>query len=643
MEQTLPKMLKNVAETYPEIFAQYTRTKSGEFEGVNYHDMFQRILDFAGGLLDYGIKRGERIGLISDNRKEWQYADMGLLAIGCVDTPRGCDATESDLSYILSFAECRFVITENTTQVKKLLNIKKNVPTLETICAFDPVDPIEQNRAKELGVTFLQFYDVLKKGREWRKIHPDGVESELEKGQWDDLATIIFTSGTTGTPKGVMLSHGNFLTQLDELVERIYLNPGEKCLCVLPIWHVFQREFEYLVLCQAAGLVYSKPIGSVLLADFQKMNPHLMPCVPRVWSALYDGIWKKIRKEGGFRLRMFEFFVFVCELWDTMDRKLRRKKARFGKDYVGLWWCLLFIPWIALFPLKLLGYWLAFAPVRKMFGKNFRVGIAGGGAYPEYLDKFFWAAGVNIVDGYGLTETAPVVAVRPAADPVMRTIGTALRGVEVRVVDDNGVDVGQCKKGILQVRGGTVMKGYYRRDDLTAKVMTKDGWFDTGDLAILTVDNEIQLRGRKKDTIVLQGGENIEPVPIEQKLNTSRYISTAVVFGANEKGEDQRFLAALILLRKDEIEAYAVSSGISEPDYEKLAQRPEIRNLISGEIAELVNAKNGFKSFEKINEFEVITKPFTVGVELSAKQELMRYKIAEIYKAQIAKMFSSDK
>jgi len=157
------------------------------------------------------------------------------------------------------------------------------------------------------------------------------------------------------------------------------------------------------------------------------------------------------------------------------------------------------------------------------------------------------------------------------------------------------------------------------------------------------VDNEIQLRGRKKDTIVLQGGENIEPVPIEQKLNTSRYISTAVVFGANEKGEDQRFLAALILLRKDEIEAYAVSSGISEPDYEKLAQRPEIRNLISGEIAELVNAKNGFKSFEKINEFEVITKPFTVGVELSAKQELMRYKIAEIYKAQIAKMFSSDK
>jgi long-chain acyl-CoA synthetase len=203
--------------------------------------------------------------------------------------------------------------------------------------------------------------------------------------------------------------------------------------------------------------------------------------------------------------------------------------------------------------------------------------------------------------------------------------------------------MGQCKKGILQVRGGTVMKGYYRRDDLTAKVMTKDGWFDTGDLAILTVDNEIQLRGRKKDTIVLQGGENIEPVPIEQKLNTSRYISTAVVFGANEKGEDQRFLAALILLRKDEIEAYAVSSGISEPDYEKLAQRPEIRNLISGEIAELVNAKNGFKSFEKINEFEVITKPFTVGVELSAKQELMRYKIAEIYKAQIAKMFSSDK
>ncbi|MBQ3686613.1 MAG: AMP-binding protein, partial [Treponema sp.] len=241
------------------------------------------------------------------------------------------------------------------------------------------------------------------------------------------------------------------------------------------------------------------------------------------------------------------------------------------------------------------------------------------------------------------TETAPIVAVRPVACPVMRTIGTPLRGIQVRVVDSDGLILPPGQKGVLQVKGGTVMQGYYRQPELTAKVMTSDGWLDTGDLAVLTVDGEIQLRGRKKDTIVLLGGENIEPLPIEEKINLSQYITSSIVLGTNEKGQDQRYLVALILPNQEELEAWAKANAVSYTSYEELAAGEAVHKLLEGEIANAVNAKNGFKSFEKINKFSVITKPFEVGVELSAKQEMMRYRIAEIYSARIADLYRDAK
>lgn len=633
MELTLPKMLKEIANKHSGVAAQYSRNSDGDFNPITYKELYQNCLDFAGGLLSMGIKRGEHIGLISDNRKEWLQACMGIMAIGAADVPRGCDATEHDLRFILSTADCRIVVAENPTQLRKIIALKEDLPLLERLISFDAFGDQEIALAEEKKLTLLTFADVISYGKDFRVNNPDKVEANLEEGDWDDLACIIFTSGTTGEPKGVMLSHGNFLTQLDELKERIYINPGERALCVLPVWHAFQRLCEYVILCQAGAICYSKPVGSILLGDFQKLNPQLMPAVPRVFESVYDGVLRTMRKTGGIVYALFNFFTSVAILHSKIDRRLFRKVARLKNDHLFFSWIVLVIPWLLLYPLKLLGGVLVFKKIRAKLGNSFRAGISGGGALPEQIDQFFWAIGINIVEGYGLTETAPVVSVRPVDKPVFGTVGTPIRGVQVRIVDEDGNVLPKCKKGVVQVKGGTVMKGYYKRDDLTAKVM-HDDWFDTGDIGILTLDGELVLRGRMKDTIVLRGGENVEPAAIEMKLNESRYVFQSVVVG-----QDQRYLGVLIVPAQDEVVAYAKEHDIAFTSYEQLLKDEEINKLFESEVQNIVNAKNGFKMFERISRFTLLPKIFEVGTELSAKQEIMRYRITEIYAKEIAAMF----
>ncbi len=633
MEKTLPLLFRESAEKYSDIAYQMARSRSGSFSPITYREAYQISLSFGAGLLSRGVQRGDHIALISDNRKEWEQADMGLLAIGAIDVPRGCDATAQDLSYILSFSECKIVITENSHQCEKIVALHESAPLIKTVILFDAPDDNAKKTAAEAGIEILTFDDIVSAGKKYQESHPGAVEAEADKGSWDDVVSLIFTSGTTGTPKGVMLTNGNFITQLDELQERIWLKPGEKAILVLPVWHAFERLCEYVVLCQGATLCYSKPVGTILLQDFVTLNPQIMPAVPRVFEAVYDGINRAMRKTGGIVYLMYTFFVNAAILHSQIDRTLFRKTSRFGYDFLPLKWIVLFIPWILLYPVKLLGNVLVFGKIRAKLGNAFRAGVSGGGALPPAIDNYFWAVGITVVEGYGLTETAPVVSVRPIPAPVFGNVGTPIRGVQVRVVDEKGNDIGRCKKGVLQVKGGTVMKGYYKRDDLTEKVM-HDGWFDTGDIAILTVNGEIVLRGRMKDTIVLRGGENVEPLPIEMKLCESRFIKAAVVLG-----QDERYLAALLVADKDEIESYAKENGIPFASYEELLRNEDIIAMYETEVANLVSAKNGFKMFEHINKIALLPKEFEVGVELSAKQEVMRYRINTIYAKEIKNLF----
>ena len=639
MDQTLPKLLKRIAEEHPDVASQYSKNEKEEFVPTLYKDYFQTALDFGAGLLSIGAQRGDHIGLICDNRKEWPISDMGLLAIGAIDVPRGCDATEHDLAYILSFAECKTVIAENSAQIKKILNLKQQLPLVTALIIIDEPDDEVKQLCTDNKIALHCYSKLIENGKTWRENNKGAVEAELEKGSWDDVATIIFTSGTTGEPKGVVLTHGNFLTQLDELPERIDIRTGEKALCVLPIWHAFQRLCEYVVLIKGAAICYSKPIGSILLADFIKLNPQIMPGVPRVFEAIYDGVLRTMRKTGGITLILFNFFVKAAILFARIDRILFKKSARFRKSPTWLFWILLIIPYILLWPLKLLGTKLVFKKIQAKLGNAFKHGVSGGGAMPPVVDEFFWAIGVEIVEGYGLTETAPVISVRPFDRPIFGTVGKPIRGVEARIIDDNGNILPPGKKGSLLVRGQTVMKGYYKKPDLTAKVIDKDGWFDTGDIAMFTIDGEITLKGRKKDTIVLRGGENIEPLPIEMRIAESQYVSQAVVIGQDSSGQDQRYLAALIVPSKEELLAFAEENSIEYSSYKELLSNAEVIKKFDTEIKNLVNAKSGFKLFERINRFTLLEKQFEVGVELSAKQEIMRHKIQKLYAKEIHALF----
>ncbi len=635
METTLPRLFRKTAAMYPDVAFQMSRFNDGHFEPTTYKEAYGISVDFAGGLLKKGVERGDHIGLIADNRKEWQQADLGLLAIGAVDVPRGCDATIGDLEYILSFAECKIVIVENSSQINKILGIKDKLPLVKTLISFEKASDKDFDAAKSAGVQLFDFETIVSEGKEFNAQNPGKVSEEIEKGKWDDLATIIFTSGTTGQPKGVMLSHGNFISQLEDIDERIYMNPGDRGMMVLPIWHAFQRSVEYVVFSQAGTLCYSRPVGPVLLADLKTLNPQLLPAVPRVFEAVYDGIYRKMRQTGGIVNSLFKFFTAIALFHSKLDRVLFARTSRFKMDLRLLQWPAYVLPWLVCYPIKLLGGVLVFRKIRAMLGNSFRGAVSGGGALPPAVDKFFWAIGVNLVEGYGLTEMSPIVSVRPLRKPIFGNVGAPIRELAARVVDpQTGKDLGKCKKGVLELKGPTVMKGYYKQSEMTAKVIDENGWFNTGDIAILTVNNEICLRGRIKDTIVQTGGENVEPLPIEMKMQESRFIKTAVVLG-----QDQRYLAALIVPEKTEIESFVKEAGLSYKNYSDMVKSPEVQHMIETEVATRINSKNGFKSYERINKIALLEKEFEVGKELSAKQDIARFRINEIYASEIKKLF----
>jgi long-chain acyl-CoA synthetase len=634
MENTVPQMFMARASTYPSITVQYSKNAKGEFEPTTYAELLDEVRFVAAGLAELGVAKGDHVGLISDNRKEWLASDLAIMGLGAADVPRGCDATEQEIRFILDFSGCRLALLENDRQLKKIISQKPGMPGLEAVLLFDEPEAATKAAAKEAGLAVWTYADARALGLKRSASRPREYDQAAAAGKRDELATIIYTSGTTGEPKGVMLSHGNFLHQTERLPSAIHIKPGHAFLTVLPVWHSFERVVQYIILTCGAGIAYSKPVGSIMLADMQAIQPHWFTSVPRIWESIRDGVNRNIKGQSKVKKGLFSFFIGIGESYAYFRDHLLGRMPRFAPRARLLEILASVLPFALLAPLRALGSLLVYRKIKSKLGSRFIAGISGGGALPGSCDRFFSALGILILEGYGLTETAPVIGVRHQDKPVPGTVGRPLEGLEVKIVDELGERLPPGTKGLIMVKGPTVMKGYYNRPDLTAKVLGEDGWLDTGDLGMVTRDGEIKITGRAKDTIVLLGGENLEPVPIEQKLTESEYIAQAVVLG-----QDQKYLAALIVPDQDAVTAWARENNVVDIDYESLLQQPEVVELIDYEVNELVSMKNGFKSFERIFRFALLSRPFEAGKELSAKQEIKRHAVVEIYAKEVKKLF----
>ncbi len=485
---------------------------------------------------------------------------------------------------------------------------------------------------KDIEIT--AFGEILNKGKEILKEDPEIFETELSQGSASDLATIIYTSGTTGEPKGVMLTHNNFLHQVKQIPNILIISPGDIWLSVLPVWHSFERIIEYVVLCSGTAQAYSKPVGKIMLDDMAALKPAFMASVPRIWDGIRAAIYRKVNAEGGAKKVLFHFFVAAAAIHELLLNMCKGRLPQFKKRYRAVDIIVSIIPLILLTPVRGLGNLLVFGKLQKMLGGRFKAAISGGGALPDYVDKFFGAAGILLLEGYGLTETAPVVSVRLQRAPVPSTVGPMLAGTEIRIVDDNMNVLPPGNKGVVLIKGPQVMIGYYKKPEESKKVLDGDGWLNTGDLGIVTHKGELKIIGRVKDTIVLLGGENIEPDPIESAILESKYVDQVIVLG-----QDQKFLAAMVIPNYEELEKYASENDISYIDRESLADAPEINELINDEIHNRVNIQNGFKAFERIYRIKLLIKPFEVGRELTHTLKMRRNVINELYAKEIKELF----
>jgi long-chain acyl-CoA synthetase len=390
---------------------------------------------------------------------------------------------------------------------------------------------------------------------------------------------------------------------------------------------------EYYIFSHGGGIAYSKPVGKVLLDDLAAIRPHWMPSVPRIWESLRGAIYRQVNSGGKIKKALFTFFIGAGGYYSLFKAMFQDRLPHFRPRSRAADICLAVLPLIFLTPFKLLGELLVFKVIKARLGGRFIAGVSGGGSLPPVVDHFFQALGILLLEGYGLTETGPILAVRKKYHPVHGTIGPLLKGIEYRVLDENGNVLGPNGKGVLYVKTPQIMLGYYKRPEDTEKVL-RNGWLNTGDLAIFTRRGECKIVGRAKETIVLLGGENVEPTPIEETLCQSEYIEQVMVVG-----QDKKFLGALIIPNMEKLEAVAAEKGMSYLEKEELPDNPAIQELIHLEIQKLINPRKGFKVHERIFRFKLMPKKFEVGKELTMSLKIRRNVVYELYAKEIESLF----
>jgi long-chain acyl-CoA synthetase len=622
--KTLLDLFKKSSLNYEQSF--YTKDRFKFFRSENFSQLYRKAQVLAIYLIKNGLKVGDRVCIFSDNRVEWIISDMAVILAGGVTVPRGSDSTALEMSFIVEHSQSKFILLEHLRVYKKISSFLKdhNYKTFILDKNF-PEDLATNNNL--IFITKIYQETILKE-------EDLDLLLEIEKKiSSSDLFTIIYTSGTTGNPKGVMLSHSNMIYQLEVVPDALDINKNDRILSILPVWHIFERFMLYSTIHFGASYYYSNIKD--LMEDLIRVKPTLMASAPRLWEQIYHKLHERIEKTEALNRELFDISYKI-------KQKLHRAKNRFFSnttdiqtknvidDFFDKIDSLVKIGKYTLPDMYMDPIFLN--RVRAMVGGELKGTLSGGGALPLYIDEFFNAIGIPVYEGYGMTECSPLISLRTKGKIIEGTVGFTPKGTEIKLLKENGKNAEIGETGVIFVKGPGVMRGYYNNPEATDLVL-KDGWLNTGDIGVLSLNNVLSIKGRAKDTIVLLSGENVEPVPIEMILTTHKLIDQAVVVG-----QDKKHLGVLIWPNFETL----VDAGFDVDEFDKnldLNKNKEIKNLFSNLIHNLISQENGFKQFERITEIRFLPEKLKIGDTLTNLQKIKRNVVFNKYDSLIQSMY----
>lgn len=571
----------------------------GIWKAYSWDDYWTHAKWIGMGLRKLGLKRGEVVSILSEDRKEWAYADLGIQSVGGIASGVYTTDSASQLSYLIRDSDSRFLFVENDEQLDKFLEIADEVPDLLNVIIFEREGLHDLNDPRCIFID--QLYDL---GRKADADEPGKFEEEIDKAKPEDTALLIYTSGTTGMPKGAMLCHENILAAIEAGAFGLPITEDDEQLCFLPLCHILERDVSiYFPLAGKATVNFAESPETVF-NNLQEVSPSTFTAVPRVWEKVYSRV-----------LILAQEATPVGRLCFALAQKVGMKRAEYmmrGEQPP------------ALTNLKF-RFWdfLVLRNLRQMLGMD-RMRRGGTGAAPisPELLKWYWSIGVPLVEGYGMTETAGIATINTLEANKIGTIGRPVPGNEVRIAED----------GEIQTKGLNNFQGYWRNNEKTAETFTDDGWLRTGDVGRMDDDGFVTITGRLKDIIITAGGKNITPAEIESRLKFSHYISDAVIIG-----DKRKFLTALIMIDQENVEKFAQDKKVPFSDFASLCRAQEVQDLIRTEV-EQVNKE--FARVEQIKDFRLIDVLLTAeDEELTATMKLRRSFVEKRHKALIDDMY----
>lgn len=596
---SVPELFFSQAKTYGGRAAMRTK-EFGVWREIGWDEYARRVREVAGGLLALGHEPGERVALISENRPEFLYIDLGIQSVAGITTAIYTTNAASEVYYILDHSEARFYFVEDQEQLDKALEVHDSLPRLEKIIVIDMTGlrGLENPRV-------MSFDDFIKMGSEYVTKHPEVLALRLDTMKNDDPALIVYTSGTTGPPKGAMLSHGNILWTVESLGKSNRIYESDEVLSYLPLSHIAER-----VMTVFNGIHFGYTINFIENLDtvtdnMREVSPTVIFGVPRIWEKYHSAVLLRIKDATWFKRTVFGVALMV------------------GNRYVNQ----KFSPSGATLPMKIayaLFNFIVFRKLRERLGMDrARLVISGAAPISPAVLEFFHAIGVPIREVYGQTEDSGPATIHHEDDIKLGTVGKPLPGVELDIADD----------GEILVKGGNVFLGYFKNPEATEEAL-EDGWLHTGDVGVIDNQGYLMITDRKKDILITAGGKNIAPQFIENKLKSSPYINDAIVIG-----EGKKYLTALILIDEENVTKYAQEKRIPFTTYANLSKNPEIYKLIHREV-EQVNGD--LAQVETIKKFTILDKRLDQeDGELTPTMKVKRKKISEMYEEIIKKMYAS--